>query len=245
MIDLGAPNGSLGTAYGINAAGQVVGAAQTSGGGCRAFLYSPGAGMKDIGSLGGSRAESWAYHINATGQVVGYSITKGRLTHAFLYSDRTGMRDLGTLGGDSSSAYRINDGGLVVGRSATPGGATHAFLYENGAMKGLGTLGGPDSVASGVNAGGQVVGTAQTAEHTERAFVYDRQNGVLTDLNSLVSAPGWTLNGAMVINDAGQIAGYGTTPEGNIRAYLLTPVPKTSNIGPNGGRPSSQQTKRR
>ena len=50
----------------------------------------------------------------------------------------------------------------------------------------------------------------------------------MIDLNSsLDSAAGWTLTCARAINDSGQIVGHGTAPDGNVRAFLLTPRPGT------------------
>jgi probable HAF family extracellular repeat protein len=49
----------------------------------------------------------------------------------------------------------------------------------------------------------------------------------MTDLNSLIPAgSGWVLDGATAVNDAGQIAGYGTI-NGAAHAFLLTPATPT------------------
>jgi hypothetical protein len=50
-------------------------------------------------------------------------------------------------------------------------------------------------------------------------------SGFNIDLNELIDPNlGWTLTIAYQINDNGWIVGYGTNPEGDIRAFLLTPV---------------------
>jgi probable HAF family extracellular repeat protein len=49
----------------------------------------------------------------------------------------------------------------------------------------------------------------------------------MQDLNSLIApAPGWTLVEATAINDRGQIVGFGVNPDGQGRAFLLTPTPE-------------------
>ena len=55
-----------------------------------------------------------------------------------------------------------------------------------------------------------------------RAFLY--QNGVMTDLNTLIPAESpWYLQNAASINEAGEIAGYGTI-NGETHAFLAKPV---------------------
>jgi hypothetical protein len=41
-------------------------------------------------------------------------------------------------------------------------------------------------------------------------------------------ASGWTTNGAVDINDRGQIVGEGTNPQGYLDGFLLDPLPDTS-----------------
>ena len=100
----------------INAAEQVVGQSETTGGGQEAFLYNAGV-MIGLGTLGG--VNSYAYGINAAGQIVGQADTAmSGVSDAFLYSGGV-MTDLGTLGGTFSEALGINDAGQIVGDAAT------------------------------------------------------------------------------------------------------------------------------
>ncbi len=99
--DLGVvPGASMSIAYSVNDAGWVVGESQTGvvlfrqPSFTHAFLYTPGYGMVDLGTLGG--ADSQANGINASGAVVGFSTTATSLyDHAFIYTAAGGMLDLG------------------------------------------------------------------------------------------------------------------------------------------------------
>jgi probable HAF family extracellular repeat protein len=77
------------------------------------------------------------------------------------------------------------------------------------------------SWANNINSKGQAVGTSFPATGA-RAFIW--QNGVMTDLNTLISpgSPLYLLE-AFGINDRGEIAGFGQLSNGEHRGYLLTP----------------------
>ena len=77
-------------------------------------------------------------------------------------------------------------------------------------------------IATSINNSGEIVGSCWTGSD-QSAFVY--ANGVSTDLNTLlITAPGWHLQTANHINDAGMITGAGVL-NGVETAFLLTPVP--------------------
>jgi probable HAF family extracellular repeat protein len=198
------------------------------------FIFS------DLPALGGRYKEfgdANATAINDAGQVVGEASASHMWSprHAVIWA-ADGIHDLGTLGGRASNATGINASGQVVGTAETGAHERHAFLYGDGVMKDLGALGG-DSEASAINASGQIVGKSRIekkAQHfwnappASRAFLY--QNGVMTDLNSLVTGPlagSITLQEAPAINDSGLIAATGLDRRtGATRAYLLVPEPK-------------------
>lgn len=221
MVDLGTLPGDNDVAvWDINDAGQVVGSSMhrvyTSTGSywdrVRAFRYTDGLGMVDLGTLGGAISE--ARGINASGQVAGYSYTADGKLHAFRYTDGPGMVDLGTLTRDKdgrSVAYDINDSGQVVGYTSSGRWfRQRPFRYTDGVgMVDLGTLGGSQGWAMGINNLGDVVGAAATAagDYPTHAFRYADGVG-MEDLNSLIEPVGSypaLLRDAWAINDVRQI----------------------------------------
>jgi probable HAF family extracellular repeat protein len=134
------------------------------------------------------------------------------------------MTALGTLGGSWSIAYAINDRNQITGQAYTTNNLTaHAFRYANGRMADLGALGGSSSYGSAINSAGTVVGLSTIQNASYHAFI--STNGrKMQDLNSLIPVgTGWVLQDGAAINDAGQIAGYGTL-NGQLHAFLLTPA---------------------
>jgi probable HAF family extracellular repeat protein len=89
---------------------------------------------------------------------------------------------------------------------------------------GLGTLPGDvESVASAINDNGQVTGQSCDAKENCRGFLW--QDGVMTDLNTLVPADSaLDLPDPADINSRGEIVGLGVRKStGELRAFLLTP----------------------
>jgi probable HAF family extracellular repeat protein len=232
MTSLGTfPGRTHSIAYGINNATQVVGTAEVrdnpfGGYMWHACLWEDGE-ITDLGALGGDRSEAAA--ISNSGLIAGQAHSADEKWHAFLYEDNA-MIDLGTLGGPESAAFDVNDAGQVVGQARTTLGPAHAFLWDNGTMHDLGTLGGETSEARGINNMGQVVGTSDTPGLSgKHAFLYSE--GVMIDLNDLLpEGSGWIVRMAWDINDAGQIAGYGSSPEGIQHGFLLTPIPEPATL---------------
>lgn len=107
-----------------------------------AFLWTSGAGMRDLGTLPGDTA-SVALKINIFGIAIGMSgnsvvenpqdeYALGVVGHPFMWSATTGMRDLNTLvhpgsGWVLNSAADINAWGQIVG-TGTFHGETHGYL---------------------------------------------------------------------------------------------------------------------
>ena len=173
--------------------------------------------------------------VNDKGQVVGISglcsNAVGGLSakHALLWENGAPI-DIGNLGGQTwNTPTAINQQGDVVGFSDLPNDDPahpnyHAFLWtrKNG-IRDLGTLPGDvRSQALGINDQGQVVGLSVDASHHIRAFLW--QDGVMTDLNTLVPAGSPVLLYANDINDRGEITGEAFDPgTGDAPAFLLIP----------------------
>jgi probable HAF family extracellular repeat protein len=170
MPHLGTQGGNQSYGNAINAAGQVVGSAQTDSSITRAFLWDRIAGVKDLGTLKpADGSTSLAIGINDLGQVVGYTDTDaGIVQHAFRWTQAGGMEDLGSLGTGSanrSEAWGINNVGQVVGRTGTSAGLRGFVWTEAGGMVDLNTLFLPGTthvvvLAQGINDSGEIVGTS-------------------------------------------------------------------------------------
>ncbi len=259
VYDLGSLRvGEFSRATGINDKGQVVGFSgpDADGANSLAFVWSSGAGMTEIGTLGGKFARATA--INNAGFITGDSATDASEAHAFLYGmDPSGlaadavMFDLGTLGGSSSYGTAINASNHVVGYSSTKDGNVRAFLHNGDSMQDLGSLGGKNpgidmSCALGINQYDHVVGYSYLPMDAAGygsplnslkapqpvAFLY--QNGNMTDLNDLLGseAKNYRLYSATAINDKGQITANALHLESNtFHAVLLTPLPTDPPMG--------------
>jgi len=163
---------------------------------------------------------------------------------------------LGTLGFypatvfPSSRVTDINNSGQVTGYSNWSGSDnSRAFFADNNGqgMKNLGTISGIpadgiDFTGKALNDEGRVVGTAAVrgyGQSNSRAFVTDTGGTGMYDLNTFLSfalPKDVSLNGALAINESGQILAVGGTPWGSSKGlYLLTPsslapIPEASTV---------------
>jgi probable HAF family extracellular repeat protein len=231
MQDIGALPGGEGysIAISINDSGQVAGLSNTADGNEHAFLWTSAGGMQDLGTLPGGDAFSIAWWVNSSGQVAGQSAT-GSGYHAVIWANG-GIQDLGTLpGGGDSEAYSINDSGQVAGSAVTAAGGLHAIRWtSSGGMQDLGDLPGGINYNEGygINNLGEVVGYAymDPSFSVYHGFLWTPDEGMM-DLNNLLDASGtgWVVQLGAAANDAGQIAAFGTDPDGDEHAMLLTLV---------------------
>jgi len=229
MIDIHSaslfPAGTAAT--GISDGGDIVGYGWYTSADSRPFLYSGGK-MVDLGSLGGPDGSASA--INDSGQIVGHSMTTSGTTHGFLYSNGK-MVDLGVPpGASNSTAVAISRNGEIAGAAWSNSGLNEPAFYSNGAWSALGNVPGATwgTSTTGVNASGQVVGSAAFPPiYGVRGIIRIGVifvNGTPVDLDTLIPAnSGFTITGAVAINDAGEILCNAKTASKTYHAVLLIP----------------------
>ena len=122
-------------ANGVNNLADVVGRSQIADGTQRAFLWQPGVGMTELGTLGGST--SVANAITSNGRVVGSAQDSNGNQHPFLWTQAAGMQNLGDLAGGGEPDSRANaangDGSVIVGRGESESGY-QALLWWPGRL---------------------------------------------------------------------------------------------------------------
>ncbi|MHC4787350.1 MAG: DUF3466 family protein, partial [Planctomycetota bacterium] len=152
------------------------------------------------------------------------------------------MTALDPLPGDvTTQAFDVNDAGDVVGSSTWYTtqflSASQATLWRDGGEQiiDLGYVPAPPwscsaeprwhkSIARAVNNRGQIVGEAMCIASGAPKAAFLWRDGVMYNLNDLIpGGSGLDLRSALDINDAGQIVGYGITPDENIHGFLLEP----------------------
>jgi len=237
MTQLPTLGGNNAWAAGINDRNMVAGVSEntttepTCAGTSQVFQYKPVIWTKgkvhELPTVAGDPV-GMAWAINYLGQATGYSGGCTTYLHALLWQDGK-VIDLGNLGGVmNNTGVDINNLGQVVGNSDLQGDNTlHAFLWQKKTgMIDLGTL--PGDVGSdgdGINDLGQVVGGSWDADGNDRAYLW--QNGVMTDLNTLIPAdsPLHLIEATGTINDWGQIAGIALViSTGEVHGFLATPT---------------------
>ncbi len=235
LLDIGTLGGASSVAYGINAAGQIVGWSQTASlQGGLGFIYD--GTMKPF--PGSDKFIPFA--INDAGMMTGRSSNPYWLPdpEAPVIWDNNNIQYLTTTHG---AGVAINASGQVAGYLYPGDGTQPAFLWDSvNGMVMLGALGEYVNEPCGLNDTGQVVGfTCLDREcYDQRAVLWT--NGQAIDLNNLIPANscGFILKSATCINNLGQIVATGAYLETDDpekcgidtfdHAYLLTPVPSAN-----------------
>jgi probable HAF family extracellular repeat protein len=210
--------GNLGVAYGINAAGQVVG---STGHTPVPTEWSGGSVIiQESNGLGSGSASG----INDAGQAVGGIFSAGAGPS---FATKWSGGGVIILGGPLSNASGINDAGQVVGFSEYLDGvvAPHATVWSGGSEINLRGL--PGSILSdalAINDAGQVVGFSQVGPFD---YATKWRGDSIINLGGL---PGSENSYADGINDRGQVVGFSdltpppppiTVPESSTWAMML------------------------
>jgi probable HAF family extracellular repeat protein len=232
--------GNNGQAAAINNHGQIVGVSETTvpDPGCPPSKQPGTTILPVMWERGEVRAlptlpdepDGFVQGLNDKGQAVGSTGTCTTFAiHAVLWEDDTAtpLKDFGPTG---DAAYAINDHGQIVGYVTSPDRSTiFPVVWEKGGVTftAIPILPGDGAAfATGINNRGQVVGSTFNSQGWSRGFIW--QDGVVTDLNSLISEDSnLFIIAASNINERGQISGMATVmsgpDEGKIHAILLSP----------------------
>jgi len=195
---LGTLGGLTGQAYGINAAGHIVGWSETASRAIRATWWQEDGGMWPGTDLGvpGDDADSIAYAINRSGIIAG---CWGQIAEGEDLFDEVNVAECFPCRYD---VINLGDSTIVNVTELPMAGGTNGCAY-------------------GINNAGEIVGCCIIGGE-QHAFLWDR-NGNAVDLNEqFASLSDWTLNVANGINLLGTIGGWGTV-NGEERALLLVP----------------------
>ena len=186
--------------------------------------------------------------INAAGAVVGWMGTStGVDSHALLWTDGQ-LLDIGLAPNTFASRGNAIDenGAVAIWGRLMDGDPEHritaSFLWEDGNFVDLGTLPGYDAISGlDLNNDSKIVGMARAIESGNAPDVgFLWQDGVMTDLNHVIPPDsGLTIRRATGINNAGQITGWGTDPDNDLVAFVITPskrpigdIDGNCNVGP-------------
>jgi probable HAF family extracellular repeat protein len=205
--------GSFSSANALSADGSTVTGNSNGTIGTRAFRWTAGGGMQNLGILASNGPYSAGDALSSDGSVVaGISAGSNNNNLAFRWTAAAGMQSLGVLGtGSASAANAISaDGSVVAGFSYTAGFTNgRAFRWTaGGGMQNLGILpGGSGTDAFAISADGSVVAGVDNANG---AFRWTSAGG-MQDLGDI---PGGNYSEAIGLSPDGSVA----TGDGDISA---------------------------
>ena len=194
-----------------------------------AYIWSAEQGFTDLTVLGDNSA---ATAINGT-RVVGWRADAGQEKEGFLWQDGKATLLGPVPGGFTSDPYAVSQDGIVVGSGriplkGSPVGAPRAFVWDSSEFIMLGTL--PAHAWSRAldirSAPQQVVGRSWNVDgnpNISHGFIWE--NAVMTNLNELIRPDlELLIQSAGAIASRGQIVANGHDPNGDVVAFLLTPI---------------------
>lgn len=246
VTDLGTLGGASSYGTAINDAGKAVGYSTLAGGETRAFIWTVGGGMQNIGALGAG--DSYAYDINNNDNVVGQTTFQ-----AFRWTSPSGMVLIDSA--NVGSANDVNESNAAVGErnfgghdktvkwnpSNAPTQLFGALNAKGVAMNDLGQLvlttpsGGRYN--DGIDFFSTAIGLIPTDINNSRfitgstagiASVLDLDNNILTPLGKL--NPTDSFSTALGINSAGTIVGVSQGTGGFIADSKLTTITSLTSL---------------
>ncbi|MEU8008011.1 hypothetical protein AB0B66_43225 [Catellatospora sp. NPDC049111] len=198
MADLGTLGGARSGATAINNNGWIVGYSELADASMHAFLWRPGLGMADLGTLG---ATSVATDVNDSGIVVGYYVLSGEL-RGFRWADGV-LSDLNTPDGSGFAAQGINKNGKIAGTHVS-----QPATWKNG----ITVLSGLVGEGTAINDSGDVAFDSAPSPAVVGVW---RANGTVLTL----TPPPNTVDAATTgINESRHTVGWRVTAGGNYRA---------------------------
>lgn len=206
VIDIGLFPGDDGSvAYGLNAAGDVVGFSGTTP--PEPFLYTAGAGLSALPLVPGHQ-RAVASSINDVGVIVGGGHGSG-MPPSIVRWVGGAVEDLGPQGLLSTLA-KVNIDGEIIFESPPDAFNGHAFLFESPDPPMELAPGWYKSKPVAINDEGQVAGYLSNGLNAGFSFRWDASTG----LEDIGTVPGFSATAA-AINVSAQIAGSLTSPNGN------------------------------
>jgi len=221
VVDLGALPGGVDISYAqaVNDVGQVIGESGEVAGGpadYQGFFWDTTNGMVGLGNFG---SWSYVYGLNDQGTVVGCSGDPSSYL-PFSWSLTGGLQDLGAIAGYSAGRVTgISDSGAIscdyfdydVGNSG------HTYLLANGITNWIGSIS-QDSWtwSQAMNNKNEIIGFI--GPPPDEAFFWSPSAGIV----GLGSMEGYTNSQAAGINDASQVVGACSNPNGTSAAFIWT-----------------------
>ncbi len=211
---LGTLGGSGSQPYVMNNTGQICGRADTADGVGAPFFWDP-IDRVMVNLAGDSGQGGSPYAINSLGQCAGQ---QGNI--AAFWDPASGTSVAFSAAGTGGRVVDLNDAGQVAGNGVISG-VNNAFFGDaaDGSVVNIHPDGWTWSAVQSISSGGVVVGFGRLGD-LSRVFVYEPDVGASQDIGDL--GDGGTV-GLYFANDAGQLAGFSTTADGDAHTFYWAP----------------------